>query len=54
MEQQRELLANVQSPIKKLHIFKEAEGADAHCMTNNLMYHNQVIFDWLDEVFAPD
>jgi pimeloyl-ACP methyl ester carboxylesterase len=54
MGQQRELLANVQSPIKKLHIFKEAEGADAHCMTNNLMYHNQVIFDWLDEVFAPD
>lgn len=51
MNQQRELLANVGSPVKNLHIFKEAEGADAHCITNNLMVHNQVVFDWLDTLF---
>jgi pimeloyl-ACP methyl ester carboxylesterase len=47
LNQQRELLAKVQSPVRKLRIFKEAEGADAHCMTNNLVFHNQIIFDWL-------
>lgn len=52
MSQQRELLTKAQSANKKLHIFKESEGADAHCMTNNLTYHHQVIFDWLTEVFS--
>jgi pimeloyl-ACP methyl ester carboxylesterase len=52
MYQQQMLLSKVQSPIKELKVFKEVEGADAHCITNNLMYHNQVIFDWLDDVFS--
>jgi pimeloyl-ACP methyl ester carboxylesterase len=51
INQQRELLAKVRSKTKALRIFQEEEGADAHCITNNLLYHNQVIFDWLDDVF---
>ncbi len=51
MHQQQILLTKAQSSIKELKVFKEAEGADAHCMTNNLMYHNQVIFDWLGSLF---
>jgi hypothetical protein len=31
--------------------FVAAEGADAHCQINNLSLLQQVVFDWLDEVF---
>jgi len=51
MRQQKELLAEASSNNKVLYIFKEEDGGDAHCITNNLIYHNQVIFDWLAEVF---
>jgi dipeptidyl aminopeptidase/acylaminoacyl peptidase len=37
---------------KELHIFTAADGADAHCQINNLSLMQQVLFDWLDEVFG--
>ena len=36
---------------KELRIFSATDGADAHCQINNLSLMQQVVFDWLDEVF---
>lgn len=38
-------------PKKKLVIFTKEEGGEAHCQINNLALPNQVMFDWLEEVF---
>jgi len=37
---------------KELRIFTAADGADAHCQINNLSLMQQVVFDWLNEVFG--
>jgi hypothetical protein len=52
VRQARELYEKASSPIKDLRIFTEHEGADAHCQVNNLPLLHQVVFDWLDDVFA--
>ena len=33
--------------------FTEEEGADAHSQANNQRLARHVVFDWLDETFAP-
>ncbi|QDU64233.1 2,6-dihydropseudooxynicotine hydrolase [Planctomycetes bacterium Pan216] len=33
-------------------LFTVAEGADAHCQQNNVALACQVLYDWLDELFA--
>jgi pimeloyl-ACP methyl ester carboxylesterase len=43
--------AVLRSP-KALRVFTEEEGADAHSQANNQRLAHQVVFDWLDEVFA--
>jgi pimeloyl-ACP methyl ester carboxylesterase len=48
----RESLAQLPHPMKKLVVFTREEGGAAHCQVNNPALPNQVIFDWLDEVFA--
>lgn len=50
MAQVREFYNALQAP-KDLRIFTAADGADAHCQINNLSLMQQVVFDWLDEVF---
>jgi pimeloyl-ACP methyl ester carboxylesterase len=49
----RECYDQLPHPKKKLRIFTREEGGEAHCQVNNLALPNGVIFDWLDEVFAP-
>jgi pimeloyl-ACP methyl ester carboxylesterase len=43
--------AALRSP-KALRVFTEEKGADAHSQANNQRLAHQVVFDWLDEVFA--
>ena len=38
---------------KALRVFTEEEGADAHSQANNQRLAHHVVFDWLDETFAP-
>jgi len=35
------------------HTFTPQDGADSHCQLGNLTYSAAVMFDWLDELFAP-
>ena len=48
----RECFRQLPHPQKKLVIFTREEGGEAHCQIDNLALPNQVIFDWLDEVFS--
>lgn len=48
--QAREFFNALKTP-KELRVFTPADGADAHCQINNLSLMQQVVFDWLDEVF---
>lgn len=48
----RECFAQLPHPKKKLVIFTQEEGGEAHCQVDNLALPNRVIFDWLDEVFT--
>lgn len=50
MAQAREFYHALKVP-KALRIFTAADGADAHCQINNWGLMQQVVFDWLDEVF---
>jgi pimeloyl-ACP methyl ester carboxylesterase len=36
---------------KAFYLFKQNEGADAHCQVNNLTRLQEVTFDWLDDIF---
>lgn len=36
---------------KKIVVFSEAQGGEAHCQINNLALPNGTMFDWLDEVW---
>jgi pimeloyl-ACP methyl ester carboxylesterase len=49
--QTRECYNRVRSMRKDIRIFTAAEGADAHDQVNNLPLWNQVLYDWLDEIF---
>ncbi len=50
MAQAREFYDALKCP-KELRIFTAPDGADAHCQINNLSLMQQVVFDWLDDVF---
>jgi hypothetical protein len=40
------------NPVKELLITPSNEGASNHCVMENRSLIGQVLFDWLDEVFA--
>jgi pimeloyl-ACP methyl ester carboxylesterase len=48
----RECEQQLPHPKKKLVIFTKEQGGEAHCQVNNPALPNDVIFDWLDDVFA--
>jgi pimeloyl-ACP methyl ester carboxylesterase len=51
-QQAREFLSLISSDEKRLHVFTlEADGSDDHCQLDNRSRGNQVMFDWLDDVF---
>lgn len=50
----RETLAQLPNPNKRLRIFTQAEGGEAHCQVNNLPLPNGVMLDWLDICFNPN
>ncbi len=51
-QQAKEFLSLISSEKKKLHIFTlEQDGSDDHCQLDNRARGNQVMFDWLDDVF---
>ena len=47
----RECFEKLPNPNKKLHILTREEGGEAHCQIDNLPLLNQILFDWLDDVF---
>jgi pimeloyl-ACP methyl ester carboxylesterase len=48
----RECHSQLPHPAKKLVIFTEEQGGQAHCQVDNLALPNAVILDWLDDVLA--
>ena len=51
-QQAKEFLSLISSEEKRLHVFTlETDGSDDHCQLDNRARGNQVMFDWLDEVF---
>jgi cephalosporin-C deacetylase-like acetyl esterase len=53
VRQSRTFFDSIASTEKRLHIFSLAEdGSNDHCQLDNFSRANQVIFDWLDEVFT--
>lgn len=50
--QTEEFAAGVCGPVTERR-FSIEEGADSHCQVGNLRLAAQVIYDWLDELFAP-
>ena len=51
-QQARDFLALISSTEKKLHKFTlESDGSNDHCQLDNRSRGNQVLFDWLDEIF---
>lgn len=49
---QDEALEKIDNPKKDLVITLENEGAEGHAIGTNLSLMSQIVFDWLDEVFA--
>ena len=48
----KEFYDSISSEVKKLHIFSlEKDGSNDHCQLDNGSRGNQVLFDWLDEIF---
>lgn len=47
----RECHEQLPNPQKKLVIFTQAEGGEAHCQVNHLNLPNQIMFRWLDQIF---
>lgn len=50
--QQEECIEKLPNPQKKLVVTPANEGASNHCIIENRSVMSQVVFDWLDEVFA--
>ncbi len=50
--QQQLCLAKLPNRRKKLVVTPAREGAAHHCIMENRSLMSQVLFDWLDEVFA--
>jgi hypothetical protein len=53
LEQANEVYDALTVP-KHFYIFSIEEGADAHCQLNNFSRMQQVVYDWLDDVFAAE
>jgi len=52
LKQAREMIEKIPASNKKLHYFTLAkDGSDDHCQLDNRVRGNQVMFDWLDELF---
>ncbi len=51
LDQAEALVAQVAGPAT-LHRFTVDDGAEAHCQANNLRLAAQVVYDWLDDLFA--
>ena len=52
MIQAKEFYNEISSKNKKMHIFSlEKDGSNDHCQLDNRTRGNQVMFDWLDDVF---
>ncbi|MCF8034565.1 MAG: alpha/beta hydrolase [Desulfarculaceae bacterium] len=51
-KQAQDFLAKAANPANKLVITKLEQGASSHCIGGNRTLMSQVLFDWLDEVFA--
>ena len=47
----RECFEQLPNSQKKIVVFSEAQGGEAHCQINNLALPNGTMFDWLDEVW---
>jgi hypothetical protein len=52
--QTREVYERLKHPKKAIRIFTAEEGAEAHTHVNNFPLLHQVVFDWLNEVFAQN
>ncbi|MCJ8499741.1 alpha/beta hydrolase family protein [Desulfatitalea alkaliphila] len=50
--QQKIAIDNFPNPLKKMVVTPSDEGASNHCVMENSSLIGQVLFDWLDEVFA--
>ena len=50
----RKCYEQLPNPLNKLVIFTQKEGGEAHCQIDNPALPNQVMFNWLDEVFSPE
>ncbi|MFZ0662757.1 MAG: prolyl oligopeptidase family serine peptidase [Acidobacteriaceae bacterium] len=50
--QSRQLLDLVTSPVKKLAIFSESDGADLHCEPKGIGLRDLRVFNWLDETLS--
>lgn len=52
LRQAHQFYEGIASARKRLHIFTlEEDGSNDHCQIDNLGRGNQVVFDWLDELF---
>ena len=51
--QQKIAMDNFSGPVKKMVVTPADEGASNHCVMENRSLIGQVLFDWLDESFAP-
>lgn len=54
-QQAKDFLSLISSTEKKLHVFTlERDGSNDHCQLDNRSRGNQVMFDWLDNVFPRE
>lgn len=52
LRQTQEFYDAISSPVKKMHVFTlEKDGSHDHCMLDNHSRMQQVIFEWLNEIF---
>ena len=52
LKQAREMIEKFPASNKKPHYFTlEKDGSNDHCQLDNRVRGNQVMFDWLDELF---
>jgi pimeloyl-ACP methyl ester carboxylesterase len=53
LEQTKHVFDHLAHPKKAMRILTAEEGAEAHTHVNNFPLLHQMVFDWLDETFAP-
>ena len=52
LKQAKIFYEGISSKIKKLHVFSlDKDGSNDHCQLDNRSAGNQVMYDWLDEIF---